>query len=392
MKGLSRQLALFQEWLRPATVGAYFDGEAFYLAEDERSPKRRPARAFLAFSHKLLMFHTFKVPENLSPDALRSAVALEAQRIFSLLYEEKPKDLTSAYFFRNAKELRIIFQEKEFFEKAFERLPEGLIPCGVVPAGIALLSFFYHQQRRLPDGAYFVKTPDTYEGAIVADGRLVDLLPSSPKAAEAFLEEWEGEVFEAKGTPEEVLAQGARHLTGLPRKYLVTFDAFPLKPRPKPSIALLIIWLLPFMIFVSGKTFEYKTNELQRELASLNVELKDLKKSLAEIEAFQKKKESYQKIKEVITTWEKEKIDLVSVLNKLAELIPEHTWVRRLEFRAPDEIRLWAEGDNALEVLKILNTEPLFAEAKFMTTVTKNTRTGKEVFSITLKIKHQNAL
>ena len=105
------------------------------------------------------------------------------------------------------------------------------------------------------------------------------------------------------------------------------------------------------------------------------------------IERIQGKAILYKAIPKKKKEWKEKKIDLIEVIVRLSEIFPDHTWVRKLEYRAPDEIRLWAEGQNALEILKLLDKEPLFEEVKFQTSVTKNTRTGKEVFSLVAKVK-----
>jgi len=69
-------------------------------------------------------------------------------------------------------------------------------------------------------------------------------------------------------------------------------------------------------------------------------------------------------------------------LAELARLLPPDTWVRKLEFRAPNTLQLWGESANTLEVIKRLEASPLFKEVKVISSVTKNPRTGKENFAI----------
>ena len=388
MAELNRYLALAKEWFYPAQIGAYYDGERFYLAEDEQHPGRRPARVFVALSHRLFFYHAFKVPRNLDTEALMSAARLEAQRIFALLKGRKSGELACAVVLRRSEEALVVFQEKEVLEQILNQLPEGLIPCGIMPAGLAAAAYFYQKDKDLPPGLYYLRTEQVYEGVVLDKTGVRDLLPASPGAAEAFLESWEGAVFTSQeALSEELLAQGARAFSALPRAYWLPLDLYPLRPRPKPSLTLLLVWLLPLLVLVSGQGLRYQAHRLSLKTQALDQRITKLKRSLAEIEDFQQKKQAYQKIQEVSQDWQKDDVDLVAVITRLAELFPEHTWVRRLEFRAPNELRLWAEGQNALEILKLLDADPMFDEVKFLTTVTKNTRTGKEVFSLVLKIK-----
>ncbi len=385
---LNRYFALAQEWFRPARVGAYYDGERFYLAEDEQHPGRRPARVFVALSHRLFFFHAFKIPPNLDSERLLAAVHLEAQRIFALLKGRRPGDLACAVVLRRPEEALIAFQEREVLEQILAQIPGGLIPCGVVPAGLAAAAYFYQKNENLSPGLYYFCTGKSCEGVVIGKAGVRDLLPASPGAAEAFLESWEGEVFTGNDTlAEELLAQGARAIPSLPEAYRLALDAYPLRPRPKPSLPLVLAWLLPVLVLLSGQGLRYQAHRLELKAQVIDQRIIKLKKSLAEIEDFQQKKEAYQKIQKLWQEWQKEQVDLVTVITRLSELFPEHTWVRRFEFRAPNELRLWAEGQNALEILKVLDADPMFEEVKFLTTVTKNTRTGKEVFSLVLKVK-----
>ncbi len=386
MFSINRQLCLIQEWFRPAQVGVFFDGHSHFLAEDEKHPHRRPARAFVAFSHTLLFFHRLKVPGNLDQEGLLSAAQLEAKRFLALLKGNQVSTLVSTIFRPKPEEVRLIFQERDFFEEAWQKLPPGLIPCGAVPAGVALLAYFYQKKRILSPGLYYVRTDDAYQGIVIKEDGVRDFLPTSSSAAQAYLESWSGEIFTEPGQGQEIIALGARALPLLPRNFLLCFDKYPLQTRPKPSVSLVTLWLLPLLILLASQGLNHKTHLLEGQNRQIKAQISQLKQSLKQIESFQEKRKTLQQIRDILTQWQGQKVDLIKIITKLSALFPENTWVRRLEFRAPDELRIWAEGQNALEVLKVLDADPLFNEVKFLTPVTKNTRTGQEVFSLVLKI------
>jgi len=387
VKVLARYSALLQEWFRPSQVGAYFDGEEFFLAEDPRHPGRRPARVFIALSHRLLYFHSFKLPRELDPQAKYAAARLEAKRVFSLLKGRAPEDIECAFFERRPGEVVVAFQEKTFFEELLARLPKGLVPCGVVPAASAVIAYFLKKSGNLSEGLYYLRTEKAYEGVITLSDRPKGFLPSSSGAARSFLESFEGEIFTEEGEAQGYLAEGARLLSRLPESFLITFERYPLKPRPGLSFSVATFWALPLCLFLLGQGMHLGANHLGSRVEEIRAKLQKLKKSLSEIEEFQQKEETYSKVQQTLKEWKEKKIDLIEVIVRLSEIFPDHTWVRKLEYRAPDEIRLWAEGQNALEILKLLDKEPLFEEVKFQTSVTKNTRTGKEVFSLVAKVK-----
>ena len=378
---------LLQELIKPASVGIFYDGERIFLAEDAAHPGRRPARAFIAVSHRELFFHTFKVSKDLNFHDKQSAAKLEAQRIFSLLKGRPPQEIVCAVLEKKPDELVIAFQEESYFEKLLSRLPKGLIPCGIMPAMTAVASFFFRKKGLLPDGLYYLKTRKAYEGFISLGGNPIDFLPSSIGAAQSYLNGWQGAIYTEEGKTERYLAEGARLVSCLPSSWAITFDKYPLKFRPRFSSALAALWLLPVAFFVLAEILNFQATKIEKERIQVDLKLQQITQEISRIEELRRKEQTAQKLEQLLKDFETENINLVPVIVRLTQIIPQDTWVRKLEFRAPDELRLWAEGENALKVLKLIDQDPWFEEVKFLTTVMKNSRTGKEIFSLVIKVK-----
>jgi len=378
---------LLKELIRPASVGVFYDGERIFLAEDAAHPGRRPARAFIAVSHRELFFHTFKVSKDLDFHDKQSAAKLEAQRIFSLLKGRPPQEIVCAVLEKKPDELVIAFQEESYFEKLLSRLPKGLIPCGIMPAMTAVASFFFRKKGLLPDGLYYLKTGKSYEGFISLGGKPVDFLPSSSGAAQSYLKGWQGAIYTEEGKAERYLAEGARLISKLPVSWAVTFEKYPLRFRPRFSSALAALWLLPVAFFILAEVLNFQVTKIEKKTMQVDLKLQQITQEISRIEEFRRKEQAAQKLEKLLKEFETENVNLVPIIIRLTQIIPEHTWVRKLEFRAPYELRLWAEGKNALEVLKLIDQDPWFEEVKFLTTVMKNSRTGKEIFSLVLKIR-----
>jgi len=371
---LVRYWYLVREFFHPLSQGAYYDGEGLRSAGPWPS---RPARLYVAVSHGTLYFQHLRLPAAVPPDKLPQALALEAGRLLNLM-EGQAEEVSCAPLALGGGEYLVAFRERSFFEKLRPLVPRPLVLCGLFPAWVALLAWFW-QRGPLSDGLYFVRTGAGVEGFVWEGGQVRGLVPFSPRAAEALLKEHEGHLHEAEGL--EALAQGAALVPSLPPKWQVSFDRYPLRLRPQVSKKALLLWLLPVLLWGVGLGLEHRTRELQHRTQALTQRLKALRQ---EEEALKKQLEEQKLLEDLAREIQSYQQDssLLKALAELARVLPADTWVRKLEFRAPDVIQLWGESRNTLEVVKRLEESPLFREVKVLSSVTKNPRTGKENFAI----------
>lgn len=72
---------------------------------------------------------------------------------------------------------------------------------------------------------------------------------------------------------------------------------------------------------------------------------------------------------------------VINVLREATEILPDHTWLQRLQLEAK-EVQLLGETPSASEIIGVIDDSPLLAEASFISPVTANTNSGKERFHI----------
>ena len=341
----------------------------------------------MGVSHSLLDFELIKLPTSLPEKKLLSAARLEAVRIYNLFKNDQELPIF-AFWPKSSNEVLVFALEASKISWFESQIPSNILICGLFPAWVALWAFLLDKKARLDDGLYFVRTPIAFEGFWVRDGRPVGIMPSSLGIGEVFLKHFEGEIFEVAGDPEEVLLKGAYLVPSkLADEKIPIFDGYPLRIRPKINVKIFWLWILPILILTGGIKVEALKKKVAQELVKVDKDLVNAKQKYIEIEALRKAQEEEKKLTEALKPYlSGNRPHLLDILLEITEIFPQSAWIRRFEFRSPDEIRLWGECENALALLEGLSISERFKEARFLSTVTKNPTTGRERFSMVLKL------
>ena len=366
---------LVWEFVRPASVGGYFDGQKLFVVGSEK----RPARFYIAVSHKALYFGKMSVASLSSQEEMRRAAELEALRLLSLTEEREIPPVVAS--FSSNSELVFAFQSRDFFEKILRESPSGLVPCGIYPAGLALLP------PKPEEGVYALLTSDRCEGVVIENGKLKDFLPADPQIAKVFLESYPGQKFVYQGDPAEYLLPRLTKVVELPPSLRIDFYPYRIKVRPQPTTSMILLLILPALVL--GVCL-YMTNINQRLMENLNArekELKTLKKQLAETEKNIQTFERREKALEEINKFKQKKIDIYALLKDLTEAFPKEAWINRFTLSIyNNRLILYGEANDVLSIVKNLKKLSWVQEVK-LSTVTRNPSTQKEHFSLTIKIK-----
>ena len=380
----STYLWLAYEFLRPKQVGFYYDSEK--LNPWPEWPER-PARAYVALSHATLYFQQVKLPKGLPEGKAVQALKLEAARLLRLLKGKEPGEVSVSVLPQEDGKYLLAFQEREKIARALEALPMRAVPCGVFPAWVALLAWL-KRQGPLEDGLYLVEGKHGVEGFEWREGRITRLIPSSAKAAAAFLEESSlpqkrPERVEAS----QILAEGAFLVPQiLAPSEIAPFDLVSLRFRPKLPKKVLLFLLLPFCVYLTGEGLEAWQERLYQERASFKIQLEQLKKQEKVLSQKLERRSTLRELARYVEEFEK-RPPLLEALVELARILPPGSWVRRFYFVVPDTIKLWGESENALEVIKRLEESPYFNDVKVLSSITKHPRTGKEHFALQAKLE-----
>ena len=375
---LKERLYLFMEFFRPSPVGGYFDGERLHL----QRVAKRPARLYIAVSHKELFFGRLNV-SGLNRKHVLKAAELEAIRLLSLMNIENGSPLVTA--FSSNSEIIFAFRERPFFEKILSGLPPGLIPCGLFPAALTLLP------PNPKDGIYAFFSEDRCEGLIIENQQIRDFLPVDPKVAELVVQEYKGEKVVHHGNIVEYMTASASNIVTLPSNFRLDFPPYKIRIRPQLSLRELLLFILPIMVLGAYLYIRDLTGELEAELNRKNEKISYLKQELdlvnKEIEKYNRRRKAL----EELSKFKQQKQDVYAILKDLTEIFPKGSWVNKFKLNLKKkELQLSGEADDILTVVKELKKLPWIVEVK-LSTVTRNPSTGKERFHLTVKLKESDS-
>jgi len=77
-------------------------------------------------------------------------------------------------------------------------------------------------------------------------------------------------------------------------------------------------------------------------------------------------------------------LPLASVMNQLAEVLPDDTWLDRMDINE-DEVRITGLTDNAVELSALLARQPLLADVRAITATVRDNSTNKERFAFSMR-------
>ncbi len=122
----------------------------------------------------------------------------------------------------------------------------------------------------------------------------------------------------------------------------------------------------------------------QLMLKEVNEEMKRLTSELADIDRIQGTFESLETKAEYLHSL-RSGASVSDMLRELTQILPETAWVQEFTF-FKREIQLEGFADSASELIPLLEMSPLFKDAVFLSTITKD-KDGKERFRIGLKME-----
>jgi general secretion pathway protein L len=182
--------------------------------------------------------------------------------------------------------------------------------------------------------------------------------------------------------------------TGLALKSLqpvsVNINLFPEQFRKKPSVigrymtlALVVLTLICGMAW-AGSHFTHQRiidRRVERELDELSDEIKALGQTQSEIAALRERID-------YLNDLGQERIPALQFLKELTQILPDTAWLRGLSV-ADNRVEIQGYADYSTQLIAKLEASPLFANAKFISTITKG-RDGKEVFKIGFEIDRRS--
>ena len=178
--------------------------------------------------------------------------------------------------------------------------------------------------------------------------------------------------------------------TGLALKSLqrlpVDINLFPEQFRKKPSVigryltlALVVLTLIAGLSWAGSHFMHHRVTAMRvdRALDELSDEIKALGLVQSKIATLQERIDYLDNLRQ-------NRINALELLKELTEILPDTAWLRGLSV-ADNRVEIEGYADYSTQLIAQLEASPLFANAKFISTITR-ARDNKEVFKIGFEI------
>lgn len=156
--------------------------------------------------------------------------------------------------------------------------------------------------------------------------------------------------------------------------------------RRKPSragryltVALLLLALAAGAVWVGSHILHGRmvVNRLDREIARLEQEIKDIEKLEAQIETLGQRKAYLENLGQT-------SLPALEVLRELSRILPNTAWIRAFNLTG-GKTQIDGFADTASDLIPLLDASPMFTNVGFLSVITKG-RDGKEKFKIGFEV------
>lgn len=177
-------------------------------------------------------------------------------------------------------------------------------------------------------------------------------------------------------------------LKGL-KKVPLSIDLMPkgkkqtVKPPSWIPTAILAV-LVAFLGISWGSIF---VNREREQLADLNTRVEKLKPEIRFVEQLEKQVQALEKNYKAFENFKAGNVSQLDILRELTSIIPEKVYLTRFNY-AGGKVQIEGQAPSASELIPILETSPLFQEAKFSAPITK-TPEGMEQFRLEAGIEQK---
>jgi len=290
-------------------------------------------------------------------------------------------------------EVHLAFLEQEKVKSILNTITAaGLRVGGVVPSFWALTKAIEATGSFQGEGGYTLRENGCVEGVLLREnGDFGGFVPSSHQLAEMVLEEVgehplpEAEVHDGPLlSPGHLMAYGA--LLAGEDPATPSFKDLPFKVERTLPLHLVFYLAPPLVLIFLTLLLTLPIDHLQGQLTAKEKEFKQIKARLSRLEAKSKEKERLQAMIRALSSFRAEtgpkKID---ILEELTKRLPEDAWVSNLSIRGK-KMTIRGQAASAISLINALDESPMFSNVHFISSVTKNRRTGKEYFNIQVSI------
>ncbi|QTA84510.1 PilN domain-containing protein [Desulfonema magnum] len=238
---------------------------------------------------------------------------------------------------------------------------------GIEPCSTALVNFFaYHSGPRWSGS-------DNEFLALLRKGEQNSVSEIPPDVSGTSIPSYE--LAPAFGLGLKGLWNAPAQMNLLPREF---------RKKPNKSGYYVMMFLMVMMILAGLAWGGSHILKQRLRLKALDTEMTRLVSEIKNIDRIQS---SFQELEErlsYLNTLRLSHVSALDILRELSEIIPETAWTRELRF-SEKGMQLEGYAESASELIPILEASPLFKDAVFLSTITKE-KDGKERFRIGLKV------
>jgi len=168
---------------------------------------------------------------------------------------------------------------------------------------------------------------------------------------------------------------------------LAPYNLLPEKDRPvKNKITQIATWSLSFLaIILLAGVLVFPLWLQSQELDSLRVQLQSLQKDTQLVQAHQLEIDQIVDETEQLIRIKNKTASLLETLDLLSQLLPNETWVTHFKYNN-ESIQVQGQSPSASALISVVEASPLFSNARFVSPLTQDKKTGMERFQISMDV------
>lgn len=170
-------------------------------------------------------------------------------------------------------------------------------------------------------------------------------------------------------------------------KDLDTYNLLPISDRPEKNkttqIAVWCLSIISIILAIAVLIFPVwqqgqEVDGLKRQLKALEKDTRLVQSQQLEIDELVNETQRLIEIKNSIPP-------LTEIINMMSQLMPDHTWLTHLKYN-DNHIQIQGKSPTASALISVLEASPLFGNARFVSPLTQDKRTGLERFQISMDV------
>ncbi len=165
------------------------------------------------------------------------------------------------------------------------------------------------------------------------------------------------------------------------------YNLLPEKYRPvKNKTTQIAVWGLSCLAFILLAAVLVFPLWLQnQQLDSLTTQLKSLKKDTQLVQAYQLEIDQIVEQTEGLINIKNKAPSLIETINLLSKLLPNETWLTHFKYNN-QKIQIQGQSPTASALISVIEASPLFSNARFVSPLTQDKKTGMERFQISMDV------